>query len=857
MLSRRILSGVLADQCAALYLRGVTRSSGTFHLRTLGRLALTDSAGREDSSLSTRPRKLAVLAWLALRPERRATRDRLIGVFWGDRDQDRARNSLSDAISHLRRVLGRNAIGTPPYEVVVAAEAPLTIDALELSTAAAHGDHGKVVDLYHGPFLDGFYIADAPQFDEWRDRERGRLERLFAKSASVRCAELAAAGSWEACRAIAESWLEVEPAAGDAALLVLRATAAPGTHAAYAAVLSAYESLVGRLDRELGIAPDASVTTFAKDVAERLSSAPPPAVVTEPRATEATASAAASTRRDPRALRRPIWIAVACVAVGAVGLATYKPPELDRHRVIVAAFQNETGDSALSQLGAVAADWVSRGLAETHAVEVADPLLSVARETPVDPRVIGRGAQAGIVVLGSYARQGDSLAIDARLVDANTGRVLRTTKTAMAAVSEPVVAVSEIRQRVAGALAAEVDPVIAGLAREASQPPTYEAYLSWVEGLDLFSRHDYMGSIRPFLQAAALDSNFVSPRIWAMAAYGNVNDFHHADSIFQSVWPMRTRLAPLDRGLMGVWSGIIHGDRMEEYGASREMLAAAPGSALSLFIAGVAARAVNRPNEAAALIQRIPVESSPALWDVYGTGLAEALHMASRPDEELREATRRLSRQPSSWRALKDQARALIAVGRVREAADMANKVLERGPDPSGSPGAAAFDIGSELAVHGHAAEALGVYRAVAAWARALPADQATTRLARITRSAALYRAGELVEADSLLRTGLDSAPNDVPFLKWHGVIAARRGDRLEAERTSARLANLTTPYLHGANTLARAQIAALLGDKAEATRLARQANAEGVTPFLLHLTSEFVSLRGYPAFDALVTPIG
>jgi len=86
---------------------------------------LTDSASREDSSLSTRPRKLAVLAWLALRPERRATRDRLIGVFWGDRDEDRARNSLSDAISHLRRVLGREAICTPASEVVVAGDASL------------------------------------------------------------------------------------------------------------------------------------------------------------------------------------------------------------------------------------------------------------------------------------------------------------------------------------------------------------------------------------------------------------------------------------------------------------------------------------------------------------------------------------------------------------------------------------------------------------------------------------------------------------------------------------------------------------------------------------------------------------
>lgn len=46
----------------------------------------------------------------ALRPERRATRERIVGVFWGDRDEERARNSLADAVSHLRRVLGRESI---------------------------------------------------------------------------------------------------------------------------------------------------------------------------------------------------------------------------------------------------------------------------------------------------------------------------------------------------------------------------------------------------------------------------------------------------------------------------------------------------------------------------------------------------------------------------------------------------------------------------------------------------------------------------------------------------------------------------------------------------------------------------
>ena len=33
-------------------------------------------------------------------------------------------------------------------------------------------------DLYRGPFLDGFYLPDSPEFDGWVGQERRRWERL-------------------------------------------------------------------------------------------------------------------------------------------------------------------------------------------------------------------------------------------------------------------------------------------------------------------------------------------------------------------------------------------------------------------------------------------------------------------------------------------------------------------------------------------------------------------------------------------------------------------------------------------------------------------------------------------------------
>jgi DNA-binding SARP family transcriptional activator len=276
-----------------------------FRLRTLGRLALADEAGHDDPSLSTRPRKLALLTWLALRPERRASRDRLIGIFWGERDDARARNSLSDALSHLRRVLGRDAIRSQGDEIIVASDSRLTIDAVELVAAARSEDHARVTALYRGPFLDGFYVDEAPEFDDWRDRERRRLADLFARSAAARCSEFAKEKSWESCRDLSERWLDAQPASTDAALSLLRAIAAPGTHAALAAAISSSRTLVRRLDAEVGIAPDPAVTAFAAELSARLSATPKPATPADPpaRAEEPVAQRSSAGVATPRQTR--------------------------------------------------------------------------------------------------------------------------------------------------------------------------------------------------------------------------------------------------------------------------------------------------------------------------------------------------------------------------------------------------------------------------------------------------------------------------------------------------------------------------------------------------------------------------
>jgi DNA-binding SARP family transcriptional activator/TolB-like protein len=834
-----------------------------FRLQTFGGLALIDAEGREDRSLATRPRKLAVLAWLAMRPGRKASRDRIVGVFWAERDEDRARNSLSDALSHLRRVLGKDAIQTIGNDIALAGPELLDIDALELAAAAAGGDHEKVVGLYRGAFLDGFYIADAPELDDWRDRERARCAALFARSAANRSEMLAAASRWEECRALAERWLDAEPASTNAAMTLLRAIDAPGTRAAHAAAIQAYESIGRRLDQDLSIAPDRAVTAFARDIADTLSAQQDAAPVVVPPSIPSLVATSAEPKSPQarltlsRRMRLTLAMTAGVATLGIALVALRRPAVLDHRRVVVLSFENRTGDTSLTAFGRDISDWLSRALTDTRALEVVDPIAPDAKAPHVDARIAGREARAGIVVTGAYSRQADSIVIDTRIIDATTGRELRAVPAVGAPASKPLDALANLRERVAGALAAEVDPMVAAIAREGSQPPTYEAYLAWVDGVDRFSHRDFVGSVAPLMRAAAADTNFISPRLWAGAALGNAGHYVRADSVFQSVAALRSTFAPLDRGLYDIWMANLRGDGPAEYSAAHEMLAAAPGSELAMFLAGLSAIKVNRPVEAMRVLRRIPIERSGASWNAYGTQLATALHFAGEYREELVEARRRSAAVPDWLPAISDEGRALAALGDLHALDSLVKRVTSLPQQKARTSESVMYTLAIELRAHDHPREAANVFRRTLEWLRTQPATEQQTAASRYLVARCLYETGDLAGADPMMRSLAGEHPEAAGYLAYVGTIAAARGDTAEAERVSRALEGLETPFVFGFPSLARARIAAILGRKAAATELVRRAIREGSEVRSLHQYTDLLRLRGYEPFDALMRPTG
>lgn len=192
-----------------------------FRLRTLGRLTLAVVDGETESAAEIRPRHLAVLAVIAL-SARPVSRDALVEMFWGGEDEARARHSLSNALSGLRGVLGAEAITARRDTIALSDDARVEVDAAQFTAAHEAGDDARAVAIYGGRFLDAVHVPDAPEFDDWTSRERGKLERRFVEVCERHVARLQRANATGDALAAAERWLDAAPTSPVAATAVAK-----------------------------------------------------------------------------------------------------------------------------------------------------------------------------------------------------------------------------------------------------------------------------------------------------------------------------------------------------------------------------------------------------------------------------------------------------------------------------------------------------------------------------------------------------------------------------------------------------------------------------------------------------------
>jgi DNA-binding SARP family transcriptional activator len=230
-------------------------------LKTLGPLEVKVDGDDPPRELLWR-KNLALLLYLARSPDRRRTREHLVGVFWGDKPDSSARHSLNEALRVIRKSAGDDLLLSVGDQVALAPDA-VQVDVDELESLLQDESWGRAVLLMQGSFLEGFAVPDSSAFEDWLAAERlAWLDRMGAGLRRHAESRLAA-GDGEAAQEAAVRALSLDPFSDGAARLGMLAAAVRGERAG---ALAIYDAYAGRLAEDLGIEPDPETEELAERI---------------------------------------------------------------------------------------------------------------------------------------------------------------------------------------------------------------------------------------------------------------------------------------------------------------------------------------------------------------------------------------------------------------------------------------------------------------------------------------------------------------------------------------------------------------------------------------------------------------
>ena len=148
-------------------------NSPATRLRLFGAPVLSDADGSPVGGGTAQPHRIALLALLALHPNRTVPRADLTAHLWPGLDQKEANQLLNKELFSINKAVGDDAIFSNAKEVRLGSR--VTVDALDFQAALDDGRPGDAMQLYTGPLLDDFVLEDAPEFQGWAANQRARF----------------------------------------------------------------------------------------------------------------------------------------------------------------------------------------------------------------------------------------------------------------------------------------------------------------------------------------------------------------------------------------------------------------------------------------------------------------------------------------------------------------------------------------------------------------------------------------------------------------------------------------------------------------------------------------------------------
>lgn len=236
---------------------------------------------------TAQPRRLALLAIIGRAGERGVTRDRLVALLWPDAPEETARRALKQAIYALRRDLGGDDAIEGTKEVRLNPDL-VACDVAEFETLLRSGRREQAAALVEGPFLDGFRLPGAPEFERWVEEQRTSLHHTWVDALLRLARDAEAAGRPDAAVRFWRRLAAADPLNARVAIELMTALARSGDTAGALQHARIFEAL---MLHELDMPPDAAVIELADRLRREAPAAQrPPGIIAEPVRSDARAA---------------------------------------------------------------------------------------------------------------------------------------------------------------------------------------------------------------------------------------------------------------------------------------------------------------------------------------------------------------------------------------------------------------------------------------------------------------------------------------------------------------------------------------------------------------------------------------
>ena len=667
-----------------------------YAFRMLGSIGLSTEDGREIDALLRQPKHVALLAYLAMpTPGSWHRRDELIGVFWPELDQARARAALRSALYTLRRHLAEGAIRARGDDELTVDPELITTDVAQMAADLAAGRFADALARYRGELLPSLYVADAEGFEHWVEQQRSRAKSAALKAATFLLEGRESAGDLggavEAARRAAE--LDPDDEAIARRLIALLDRSGDRTQA-----IAVFERFRSRVLAEFGAQPSAETVALIEKVRARQQPAPSeqgaegstpavapvmPSIEAQNRAGLPNATAVRSQTGDAgarRARARDRWRLGAAAAVFFIAAAAFAasrrrveaPATTATHRLVVLPMENETRDTSLDYVAAGIADGVARRLGAMGPFTIRSGARS---DWPAavrhDFKAISKQFGSTVLLRTTLAQVGDSLEVRAAVVDAVTSgeNQLPARRFSTAQLSDVE---SSLAAAVAGAVFRVPIPTVPRTPDRAIDPESYRLMLEgWHQMLTVRNTNRAQ---ELFLQATRLDPGNARAwsglsSVWGSQTTGGVVPF---DVGYDRTSAAAARAIALDSLQGSAWANLayVRALRYRSLAVSDELMrkaaAAEPGNPEIYLIQSVLYRLAHQWDRATDAIR--VARALDALSAVYPEREAFVQLCANRPDSALRMYRAELVTNPSEPLLLRGVTRSLARLGRYDEA---------------------------------------------------------------------------------------------------------------------------------------------------------------------------------------------